>query len=86
MANCLVNDEREFMQAQAELGMQNRQFVEAMKQQQLHAVPVQQPHATAPNIPFALVPGQAFSNISWDYYLHRAQTLGAQHQGTPIIL
>ena len=50
------------MQAQAKLGLQNRQLFEAIhqlqqQQQQPHAVPVQQPHATAQNVPFALVSG-----------------------------
>ena len=58
-----VNDDREFIQAEVELGMQNRQLLEAIQQQQQQqqqqpqAVPVQQPHAAAQNIPFALVPG-----------------------------
>ena len=54
---------QQLMQAQAELGMQNKQLVEAIQQQQqeqqqLHAAPAQRSHAAAQNIPFALVPDQ----------------------------
>ena len=47
---------QQLLQAQAELGLQNRQLLEAtqqqqQRQQQLQAVPVQQPHAASPNIP-----------------------------------
>ena len=63
---------QQLLQAQAELGLQNRQLLEAIQQQQQRqqqpqAVPGQQPHAAAPNVPFALAPGQAFINALLDY-------------------
>ena len=75
MAAHHINDDSEFMQAQEELGTQNRQSVEAthhhhqqqQQQQQPHAAPAQQSHAAAQNILFALAPGQAFANSLLDY-------------------
>ena len=50
---------QQILQAQAEIGLQNRQLLKAIKQQkqrqqQPQAVPVQQPNAAAPNVLFAL--------------------------------
>ena len=63
---------QQFLQAQTELGLQNRQLLEAIqqqqqRQQQTQVVPAQHSHAAAINIPFALAPGQAFADAPLDY-------------------
>ena len=46
---------QQILQAQAEIGLQNRQLLKAIKQQkQRQQQPQQQPNAAAPNVLFAL--------------------------------
>ena len=80
---------QQLLQAQAELGLQNWQLLEAIqqqqqRQQQTQAVPVQHLHAAALNVPFALAPGQAFADAPLDY--QTSMGLKLWEQGTKALL